>query len=494
MSTLSRKAPPWLVALLLIGFGVGQIAISVYKYQHLLADTMDLGYVRQSLWMISHGDWIARSSVFQTPTLAVDGSAWLYPLAYGYRYLGRTDFLFVVQALCTALAGWGIYRIARLKLAPWVAVAVVAAFAFYPALLGGSQFDWHPDFLALPALIWSIYAYRRGRYGWYYAGLIAAVLAKDVALIAIAGWGLGLFAERRWRDGAAAVCLAGIGLCVEYLWLFPLLGAANESTILQSYAYLGSGPFGVVFGAFDHMGRMARQLARVGPRYVLWILGPSLGLTLFGSASLGGAAALMALNAASKFGYQQQITDQYQVLIAGLLAVALAESLGKWAPPWQRRLATAVVSATLIFEGFFVVQVLYPILAFAPPHAIRTTQTLRRMIHAFPAHVVVFTQNTAGVWDSRDPYLGVDDPTTQASYPAPLPVLWREAPPGTPTILLILPHHRLNRYMQVIIHRAQAAGYRAIPEPGGIKVWKGTAHFPVPGDWAHYFTFAPSPW
>lgn len=99
---------------------------------------MDLGYFEQAFWDISHGNWWAFSSVFQTPAVAADGSLWLYPLAYGFRYLGGDLFLFTVQAVGTGLAAWGIYRAARIhQLSSGHSVAVAILFLLYPAVLGG---------------------------------------------------------------------------------------------------------------------------------------------------------------------------------------------------------------------------------------------------------------------------------------------------------------------------------------------------------------------
>jgi uncharacterized membrane protein len=143
----------WLIAVLL--FGAAQILISVLRFDHLQADTLELGFQAQMLWLISHGHWYAFSSVFQTPALATDGSLWMYPLAYVFRYAGGVYALFTVQAAATAIAAWGLTRAARAQgWSPRAAYVVSLLFCLAPGVLGASQFDYHPDFLALPGLVW----------------------------------------------------------------------------------------------------------------------------------------------------------------------------------------------------------------------------------------------------------------------------------------------------------------------------------------------------
>jgi hypothetical protein len=60
-----RERWAWLAAVLL--FGAAQILISALRFDHLQADTLDLGFQSQMLWLISHGHWYGFSSVFQTP-------------------------------------------------------------------------------------------------------------------------------------------------------------------------------------------------------------------------------------------------------------------------------------------------------------------------------------------------------------------------------------------------------------------------------------------
>jgi uncharacterized membrane protein len=153
----------------IVVFGAWQVFFSLLKLREVQAAAMDLGYLEQVMWKISHGNWWAYSSVFQTPGIAGDGSVALYPLAYGFRYLGGSTFLFVVQAVGTGLATWGVYRAAVIsKINGSMAVVLALAFMLAPGIFGGSQFDFHPDFVALPFMVWAYVAYRRGRMGRYY--------------------------------------------------------------------------------------------------------------------------------------------------------------------------------------------------------------------------------------------------------------------------------------------------------------------------------------
>ncbi len=163
-------------------------AISAIRFASLHADTMDLGYQAQMFWKISHGNWWAWASVFQTPALAGDGAVTMYPVAYGFRFLGGAYFLFALQAAGVALAGWGMFRAALQQ--GWsdrAALAAALTFSLLPGILGGSQFDYHPDFVALPFVVWAYVFYQADRRRAYYLCLLAAGLSKNMALFGIAG-------------------------------------------------------------------------------------------------------------------------------------------------------------------------------------------------------------------------------------------------------------------------------------------------------------------
>nr|WP_275107401.1 DUF2079 domain-containing protein [Sulfobacillus harzensis] len=448
--------------------------VSLHKFYTLQASTMDLGDFEQEFWKITHGDWWAFSTVFQTPAFANDGSVFIYPLAYGFRFLGGASFLFGLQALGTAWAAWGIYRAAILNhLAEWTASILAILFLLYPAILGGSQFDFHPDFLALPLLVWAYVYYTTDRKGGYYILLALAAVAKNMALISIAGWGLGLLVYRkRWRDGLITVA-SSVGLFfLEMDVIFPrYFQGGTEKINLALYGYLGHGFSGILLGIVTHFPAVVHHLLQEGP-YAFWILEPVLGLSLLGSASVPALLSLVALNALSAFPAQQQINDQYQVILAGWAFLALGEALARFRAQ-QPRLLFGVAVATVMIEALFVGSVILPELAATN----RTLPAVEAAVQHIPRHAVVWTQNRLGPWAYRFRVLGIAREQAPHQFIDPLPLLWREADRGGVRPTAILAERPVTPYMADIIAESLRAGYRVTEHQGGVFVVQGMRHF-----------------
>lgn len=472
----SRRGPLLVLVAVVILFGVFQVVVSWHRLITLQADTMDLGYFEQVLWKISYGDWWAYSTVFQTPALAADGCIWLYPLAYAFRYLGGPMVLFVVQALGTGLAAVGIYRAALLRrLAPWPAVTLAVAFLLYPAILGGSQFDFHPDFIALPAVIWAYVADAEGKPARYYTWLAVAALAKNVVLVSLVGWGIGLIVWRhRVRDGLIVVGGSLALLGAELLWIIPTyLAHGTEAINLGLYGYLGSSFSGVVVGLVTRFPALIAHLA-TEPVYAVWILGPVLGLVFAGGASLPAFLALWLMNAVSMFVPQQQVNDQYQVLLAGWAFLAVIEALARW-PQRQAFWTAAVALSTAAFEWLLIAVYIVPL--FAAP--IGLAPAARAAAHHIPPDAVVWTQNHLGPTTYRARVLGVDRGAVPGIMVDGLPTLWRDARVRGLSDTVLFGERPVSPYFASVLASALAAGYRVTYHHDGFFLVRGTPRFDV---------------
>ena len=439
---------------------------------------MDLGYTDQVLWEISQGHWWAFSSVFQSPALAVDGSLWLYPLAYGFRFLGGSYFLFGVQAVATGITAWGLYRIARLgKLSNWQSTLISTAFLLYPGIIGGSQFDFHPDFMALPFVIWSYFYYRIGNKPVYYLFLLMAILAKDVVLISVAGWGVGLIVwERRLKDGLIAIVLSMSFLMGELLWIFPAyFPGANQSTIINLYGYLGHSVTGIMVGVFTHFPVVLRHLSHDGP-YTLWIFGPVLAICLIGSAGVPAMLALFLLNAISSFPSQRVMTDQYQVILGGWLFIALIEALRRFGDHARNLLIFTVLLSTTLLEGAFLAADIAPELAVHNNVVTSVKSALRHV----SKQDVLYTQNHLGLWAYRYPLTGIAMDQAPGHLVDPLPLLWSEASKAKRVPTAVLGRRPVSPYLADIIAQAEGTHYRVSYHHANLFVVTGNHKFSVP--------------
>ena len=197
------NALPWLMALAL----GGALAGLALARAHSLAAGTDLAVFNQSIWQVSRG-FRPDSTLVGGDYLARNGSFIIYPLSILVRWLPITTTVLVVQSAALALGLVPLWRIARrradLRVAP--AAAVAFAYACYAALHNVNLAGFHPETLALPALLGAVYYGLAAR--WVPFGvLVAVVLACRSEL----GWvvamlGLVLAVELRPRppDGDRA--------------------------------------------------------------------------------------------------------------------------------------------------------------------------------------------------------------------------------------------------------------------------------------------------
>ena len=453
-------------------FGAFQVFFSLLKLNEVQAGAMDLGYLEQVMWKISHGNWWAFSSVFQTPGIAGDGSVALYPLAYGFRYLGGSAFLFVVQAVGTGLATWGVYRAAVVSnITGAMAVVLALAFMLAPGIFGGSQFDFHPDFVALPFMVWAYVAYQRGRLGPYYLLALAAVLSKNMALFGFLGWGVGLIVwKRRYRDGVIALVGTVSLMGLELGWLIPHVWHAATATVnARVYGYLGHGFVAIAAGLPSHLGLLAAQIFS-DPFYLVFMLGATAGICLLGGAAVPAALALLVLNAASTLYQQHMVVSQYQVLVTGWIALATVEGVARW-PRWRGRMVLLVAVATALFQtAALSTGTLLPL---TKPWAANADR-IRQAAATIPLRTVVWAPDHDAAYLYRFPVFGQDHQAVPGMMVDGLPTLWREAGSYRTALLGVEP---VSPYFAQVVGQAIRAGYRITYHQGPVFVVSGDRAF-----------------
>lgn len=138
--------------------------------------------------------------------------------------------LLVVQNLALAGAAWPLFLLARRELgSETAALACAAVWLLQPALGYVALFEFHPETLAIPALLFAIDALRAGRLRALVAWSAFALLTReDVAFVVL---GLAAYAlVMRPRRSVAAAWLAGLAvlsLVVSFAVVMPALGSGQ---------------------------------------------------------------------------------------------------------------------------------------------------------------------------------------------------------------------------------------------------------------------------
>lgn len=253
----SPTAPPapsnprreWLIVLLMAAAHVAVYqTLCVTKFRYYLYRDFDLAIFVQAIHGVMHGSWF--SSIRGMNWLGDHSSLILIPLAPIFALAPHPLTLLGMQTVALAGGAVPVWRLARRELPEGpLPVACAALYLLHPALGYLNLFEFHPETLALPLLLWCVLEVRAGRA--LRAGIAAglALLAReDVALPVLGLAAVALLARpRHARLALMLAALAAGSLVLSFGVLKPWL-LAGQADYGQMYARWGSSAGGIVAG------------------------------------------------------------------------------------------------------------------------------------------------------------------------------------------------------------------------------------------------------
>jgi len=300
-------------------------ACSSWRHALFQSGAFDLGIFDQGVYLISQG---------KPPVCSIigfhilgDHAAWvLYPLALLYRIYPDVHWLFAVQAGALAVAAvpvWGIARHAGLSEREGVAVAGV--YLLYPLVFNANLFDFHPEVMAVPALLGAILAARLGRAGWFAAAIAFVLGCKAVLALTVVATGVWLlFFERRRLCGGMAIAVGVAWFLIASRVIIPYF-SGGEPVAVGRYGYLGSSVLeiagnlllkpGLVLGKVFSLGSLEYVGLLVVP--VIWGLSPQFWAPLIG------AMPAVLLNVLSESDSQRNLVQHYSLPVLPFLLLAV---------------------------------------------------------------------------------------------------------------------------------------------------------------------------
>lgn len=226
----------WIIGIsALIFFGCSSIRHALFQ-----SSAFDLGIFDQGIYLISQGEEPVCSLIgFH---ILGDHAAWiLYPLSLLYKIYPDVHWLFAVQAVTLALGAlptWHLARQAGLKAATAKAMAVV--YLLYPLVFNLNLFDFHPEVMALPALLAAVLAARLSKIWWFTGAVLWILGCKAVLAITVAAMGFWLLVFENKRLYGAIALFAGVAWFLIATQIIIPLFSGNEAAAVGRYAYLGS--------------------------------------------------------------------------------------------------------------------------------------------------------------------------------------------------------------------------------------------------------------
>jgi uncharacterized membrane protein len=288
----------------------------------------DLGIFDQAIFLISQGQ--VPISSFLGFHIMGDHAAWIfYPLALLYKIYPDVHWLFAVQAIALVIGALPTWSLAlQAGLSPSQARLMAGVYLLYPLVFNVNLFDFHPDVLALPALLWAVLCARTRNLLGFIASIGIVLGCKAVLSLTVAALGIWLLGFERKRLYGAIAVVAGIAwFAIATQWILPSFGPGAGAIARQAgkYAYLGSSMPEILSNLFLRPDLiLGKVFSGATVEYLIllalpvaWALSPA-GLT-----SLIPAIPALALNILSEVPSQRNLVQQYSIPVLPFLILAV---------------------------------------------------------------------------------------------------------------------------------------------------------------------------
>ncbi len=131
------------------------------------------------------------------------------PIMWFTRFVPPEAVFSTVQALAIGLAVVPLWRLARneARLRLGAAAAITTAFGLAPALHRANLSAFHPELIALPALLWAYLRARQGHWRRYFALILVVLVCRADLGVTVAALGALLIFEGKRRPGLATMVI-----------------------------------------------------------------------------------------------------------------------------------------------------------------------------------------------------------------------------------------------------------------------------------------------
>lgn len=234
---------------------------SVLRYTTFKATAFDLGNMDQVLWNTIHGrpfqftnqaiDWYGPPN-----RLAVHVEPIMLLVSLLYAFHSDPRILLIFQTLILAAGAPAVFLLSRRYLPSWPLLATVMSVAYLlsPALLGINIFDFHPDSLATPLLLYALLALTYRRYIWFLILCFFVCACKEDMPLAVAFLGILLIWKYRLPRLGLTLLLGGsLWTYLAFKVVVPhFYVGVQPNNFWYRYEFLGSTPGAAMLNLLLH--------------------------------------------------------------------------------------------------------------------------------------------------------------------------------------------------------------------------------------------------
>ncbi|HVL26851.1 MAG TPA: DUF2079 domain-containing protein [Acidimicrobiales bacterium] len=324
------------------------VFFSLCKLRHDRFGTFafDLGTYDQGVWLLAHGKQFV--TVRGLNLLGHHMNLILVVLAPFYRLGAGPVFLAFVQVAAQASGAVAVFLLARDRLADrWLAVVLAGVLLLNPTYQFLTWEYFHPDALAIAPLLFSYWAARARRWGWFAVAAVLAVACKEDVALAVAVIGVLIAVRDNRKVGAIAAGLAGAWFLLSTRLLQPAFLPTNAPFYDTFFGDLGNSAGEVVKNAILRPGTVFDLATRPDRlSYYRMMLAPLAFLPLASLSTLMVALPMVAVNVLTTFPYARDYEYHYSALVVAGAMLATVEGIARLGRrPGTRRFLVGVVAA-----------------------------------------------------------------------------------------------------------------------------------------------------
>jgi uncharacterized membrane protein len=246
--------------------------------------------------------------------------------------------------------------------------------------------DFHPEAVAVPALLWALCFLQEGRLLGLWGAVVVALACKETTALAVAGLGLVAILDRRRRWLGAALIAVGVGAFAAEVKLGLPFFAGHETPYTGRYSHLGNGMGEVLQAPLRHPLRVLSLLVFPARKIegILRLLVPFAFLSAAAPATLVGALPNYLANAMAAYPPMHGVGFHYHAELMAFAAAAAVLGAARARARWSSR------HLALALGLFSMLQIGKPEVAlwWATPRTERHRQ-IDRLLESIPAEAAV---------------------------------------------------------------------------------------------------------
>lgn len=289
----------------------------------------DLAIFDQAVYLISEGK-TPISSILGFHILGDHAAPIFYPIALLYKIYADVHWLFILQSIALSIGAIPVYHLSlKSELNNKLAKTLAILYLLYPLIFNINLFDFHPDVIALPAILFAILAAYQEKMIWFTVAILIILACKAVFSLTVTAMGIWLLLFKKKRAyGIIAITSGSAWFILSTQIIIPTFRGYEHSAVSR-YGYLGDSILEIAKNLFLKPNLVFSHLFTLANlEYLVLLFSPVVwGLSFRYLSPLVAASPALLLNLLTDYPLQKDLLHQYSLPILPFLFLAVIESL-----------------------------------------------------------------------------------------------------------------------------------------------------------------------